>query len=113
MIAGVLYNLAPDWDVPINLIMPLLTYLTAPWSMRVILQRRWRQFPLMLLYTWFSVDGSYWHFKAPAVLRMMRYDNFVTSLPLYCLCGMIWLYQGSLSQFIAEVKAFRSSRSSG
>jgi hypothetical protein len=52
MIAGALANLAPDWDVPISLIMPLLTYLTAPWSMRVVLLRTWRKFPLMLFYTW-------------------------------------------------------------
>jgi len=107
MVAGALADLAPDWDVPISFIMPLLTYLTAPWSMRVVLQRRWRHFPLMLLFTWFTVDGVYslyWHFKAPDVLALMRYDNFITSLPLYGICGLFWLYQGSLSQFIAEVK---------
>ena len=34
MVAGALAGLAPDWDVPISLIMPVLTYLTAPWSLR-------------------------------------------------------------------------------
>ncbi len=111
LIVGVLANLAPDRDVPISLIMPLLTYLTAPWSMRVLLQRRWRSFQLMLLYTWFTVDGVYWLYWQ-AVLELMRYDNFITSLPLYGISGLLWLYQGSLSEFMAEVKALRTSRRS-
>ena len=40
LIAGAFYYDAPDWDVPISLIMGLLAYLTAPWSMRVMLERR-------------------------------------------------------------------------
>ena len=68
-------------------------------------------FPLMLLFTWFSVDGSYWlywHCKAPTVLELMRWDNFITSLPMYGICGGIWLYQGSFSEFMAEIKALRT-----
>lgn len=34
-------------------------YLTAAWSLRVLVQREWRMFPLMLLFTWWSVDGCY------------------------------------------------------
>jgi len=51
---------APDWDVPISFIMALLAYRTAPWSMRMILERRWRQWPAMVFATWFRVDGCYW-----------------------------------------------------
>ena len=60
LIAGAFHYEAPDWDVPISLIMALLAYLTAPWSMRVILERQWKNWPAMLLATWFTVDGSYW-----------------------------------------------------
>ena len=75
LIAGSFYYQAPDWDVPISFIMSTLTYLTAPWSLRVILERRWKLFPLMLFATWFSVDGCYWiywHFKNPVALDAMR-----------------------------------------
>lgn len=61
----------------------------------------------MLLFTWFSVDGCYalyWHFTDPATLAMMREANFPASLSLYGLCGVIWLYQGSLSELWGNIK---------
>ena len=106
LIAGSFYDPAPDWDIPISLIMALLAYLSAPWSLRVVLERRWRHWPAMLAATWFSVDGSYWlywHFKNPAVLELMRAANFPASLALYGLCGALWLYRGSLKELRAEI----------
>jgi hypothetical protein len=100
------YN-APDWDVPISFIMAILAYLTAPWSLRVILERKWRLWPAMLFVTWFTVDGCYaiyWRFKDPAALEMMRAANFPASLALYGLCGIIWLYQGSVRQLLSEIQ---------
>ena len=105
LIIGSFYYEAPDWDVPISLVMAILTYLTAPWSLRVILERRWRLWPVMLLATWFTVDGSYWlywHFKNPVALELMREANFFASLSLYGICGVIWLYRGSLYQLLSE-----------
>ncbi len=106
LIAGSLYDVAPDWDIPISLIMAILAYLTAPWSMRVLLERRWRYWPLMFFFTWFTVDGCYaiyWHFKNPVALELMRGVNFPASLSLYELCGIIWLYQGSINQLFIEI----------
>jgi len=111
LIAGSFYYQAPDWDIPISFIMALFTYLTAPWSMRVLIERQWKNFPLMLFYTWFSVDGCYWlywHFKNPIALEQMRDANFLASLCLYSTCGLIWYYKGSLKQFIADGKLFIS-----
>ncbi len=39
---GSYYTPAPDWDIPVSVIMATFTYLSAPWSMRVILERKWR-----------------------------------------------------------------------
>jgi hypothetical protein len=114
LILGAIYDQAIDWDIPISLIMAALAYLTAPWSMRVLLERRWRQFPLMLLATWFSVDGCYWLYwreRNPAALELMRSANFPASLALYGLCGAVWLYRGSLRELLVEVRD--SVRSSG
>lgn len=77
--------------------------------MRVILERQWKHFPLMLFYTWVSVDGCYWlywHFKDPVALELMREANFFASLSLYGICGLIWLYNGSLKELLLEVRAF-------
>jgi hypothetical protein len=109
LIVGSYYYQAPDWDIPISFIMALFTYLTASWSMHVVVERRWKRFPLMLLYTWFSVDGCYWiywHFKDQQALAFMREANFGASLCLYAICGLVWFYEGSLKQLISDAKAF-------
>lgn len=104
MVLGSYYYPAPDWDVPICFIMGLLAYLTASWSMHVIVERRWKYVPFMLFYTWFTVDGSYWiywHFKDPAVLAYMREVNFPASLCMYGLCGLVWYFNGSLKELFS------------
>lgn len=112
LVVGSFYYRAPDWDIPISLIMATLAYLTAPWSMRVLLDRRWRMWPAMLFFTWFTVDGCYWLYWRQvdlAALAMMRDVNFPASLSLYGICGVIWLYRGSLSELYAEVRKIISS----
>ena len=62
---------------------------------------------LMLLATWFSVDGCYaiyWYWKNPSVLVLMRDVNWPASLALYGMCGILWLFQGSLKQLFSEIK---------
>jgi hypothetical protein len=107
LIAGSFYYQAPDWDIPISIIMALLAYFTAPWSMRVLVERQWKRFPLMLFFTWFTVDGCYWLYwrlKNPVALELMRDVNFLASLCLYSICGLIWYYKGSLKQFLVEAR---------
>jgi hypothetical protein len=105
LIAGAFWYEAPDWDIPISFIMAILTYLTAPWSLRVLVERRWRRLPLMLFFTWFTVDGCYWLYwrtKDPVALEMMRDANFFASLTLYGICGVLWLYRGSLRELLRD-----------
>ena len=111
LFAGSYVTPAPDWDIPISIVMATLTYLTAPWSMRVLLERRWRLWPLMLLATWFAVDGCYalyWGLRDPAVLDGMRAGNWPASLSLYGMCGIVWLYRGTLAALWAEVRRLRT-----
>ena len=106
LVAGRYHYRAPDWDVPISFIMASITYFFAPWTLRVLLERRWALWPLAALATWFAVDGSYslyWYFVDPVALEMMRGANFLASLALYFVCGLLWLYQGSLRQFARDV----------
>lgn len=107
LIIGSFYYQAPDWDIPISFIMAIFSYLTAPWSLRVIVERRWKLFPLMLFYTWFTVDGCYWlywHFRNLRTLELMREVNFPASLSLYGMCGLVWYYHGSLKDFSLSAK---------
>jgi hypothetical protein len=93
LIAGSVYEGAPDWDIPISLIMAGFSYITAAWSMNVMITRQWSKFPLMLLATWWTVDGCYalyWHLKDPIALELMRDANWPASLALYWSCGLVW-----------------------
>ncbi len=115
LIVGSFYYQAPDWDIPISLIMALLAYLTAPWSMRVLIERRWRLWPWMLFFTWFTVDGCYaiyWHFKDPVALKLMRAANFPASLSLYWICGLGWYFRGSFRELVACVSLQKPTPSS-
>ena len=74
----------------------------------MLMERRWRQLPLALFYTWFTVDGCYalyWYFKDPAALEAMREANFFASLALYGICGVVWLYRGSLREMWGEARS--------
>ena len=61
----------------------------------------------MLFATWFTVDGCYaiyWHFKDPAALELMRDANFLASLSLYGMCGLLWFHNGGLAQLLQHVR---------
>ena len=106
LIWGSFYYHAPDWDIAISLIMALFAYLTASWSMHVMVERQWRQFPLMLLATWWTVDGCYalyWFFENPFALETMRSANAPASLSLYWMCGLVWYWNGSIKALFERV----------
>lgn len=106
LIAGSYDFDAPDWDVPVSLLMAGSTYLSAGWSLRVILDRRWRWWPAMVLVTWLSVDGlyaAYWSQVDPQALAFMRDANWPASLSLYWMCGLVWLFPSPTSQAPAAV----------
>jgi len=87
--------------------MAVLAYLCAPWSVRALWERRWRLLPAALFLSWFTIDGCYWlywHYKDPAALALMRSANFPASTALYALCGVGWLYRGTLRELIGEIR---------
>jgi hypothetical protein len=102
LLVGADYYRAPDWDYAVSFIMGGLTYLTAPWSVRVFRDRRWQRVPLALFWYYLAVDGSYWlywRYTNPAALDM-REANFYASTCLYWLCGLIWMHNGPLKQLL-------------
>lgn len=114
LVIGSVYTPAPDWDIPVTLIMAGCTYLTAPCTMRALRECKWRHLPFAAVATWLSVDGFYalyWHFRDPSALAYMRSANAPVSLALYGICGVIWFYQGSLKELVAEVHAAIGGRS--
>jgi len=104
LIAGAIYFGQQDWDAGISLIMGLLTYITAPWALRVFKSLNWKLFPPALLAFWLSVDGSYTFYNAcmghPAGAELRRANFFAASL-LYLLCGFIWLPRTTLRELLS------------
>lgn len=93
LLAGQYIWPAPDWGTGISLIMAGFAYLLAPWCMRVMLERQWRQWPLMAAATWWAVDGCYtvyWSLVDPQAL-FMRPANAPASLSLFWACGVLWM----------------------
>ena len=106
LIVGSFYYRAPDWDIPVSIIMATFTYLTAGWSMRVILFRQWRDWPLMLFFTWWCVDGCYalyWAIVDPVALSLMREANAPASLSLFWMCGLLWSWNGSVREAVSNL----------
>jgi hypothetical protein len=100
-----------DWDIGISLLMGGLTYVSAPWSVRVILlsfKEQPKFWPLRiagaLIVALFVVDGVYFLYHTAAGNLMFRLENFYASSALYFLAGMIWFYRGSFSDLMKNVR---------
>lgn len=91
LLYGALFLDYPDWDIGISLVMAFTTLATAEWATSVVWQRRWNMLPLAAFCAWLSVDGVYWAYWSwirPEV--MIREGQWLASLCLYLLCGVIW-----------------------
>lgn len=96
LIAGAFYYQFQDWDIGISLIMGVMAYLFAPWSVRALLARHWRKLPLILFLYWLTVDGVYVGYNELLGHWYVREANFWCSTTLYWLCGVIWMPLGPL-----------------
>ena len=113
LIAGAYLTPAPDWDIGVSIVMAGFTYLFAGWSMRMIIERRCRDWPLTVFLTWWCVDGCYalyWSVVDPVALDLMREANWPASLSLFWMCGLVWYWRGSLKDLLAQAKQHLSSR---
>jgi hypothetical protein len=102
-----------DWTPGVSVIMALAAYLTAPWAVRVFIERRWGMMPFAFLTGWFSVEVLYaffqFHRVPPAVFAALVNANRLPSTCLYLLCGFIWLYRGSFKDLVSEARAALAS----
>ena len=111
LICGSLFYKFSDWDIGISILMGSLTYVCAPWSVNVIhdaVRRRpkkwmWRVLGAVSV-AYGVVDGSYWFYHWRMGNEMFRYENFMVSLPLYFLLGIVWSYRGSICELFANIK---------
>ena len=91
LLYGALYLDYVDWDVGLCFVMGLTTLATAEWVVMVVWNRQWRSMPLAAFWTWLSVDGVYWAYWSTVKPEVMiREGQWLASLCLYALCGVIW-----------------------
>jgi hypothetical protein len=65
---------------------------------------------MALFVAWVVVDGVYVLCHTIMRNQMFRIENFVASSALYFLAGSIWLYRGSLREFLVNLRrVFRSA----
>ena len=91
LIYGALNFGIQDWDVGVSLLMAFVTYATADWTVGVLRRSEYAKWPIAIFLTWFAVDGVYtiyWSLVNPDA--MMRGSQWLPSLMMYLLCGVIW-----------------------
>lgn len=92
---GAQYYQFADWDAGISILMGLMAYVFAPWSVRSLYQRLWHRLPLILFFYWLTVDGIYVGYNTLLGHWYIRDANFYASSCLYWLCGFIWFHEAS------------------
>lgn len=113
LIIGAFYYKQPDWDVGVSLVMGLLTYLTAPWGLRVFKLKRWGLMPVAILFYWLSVDWSYVQYNVAVgrpVSAELRQANLFASSLLYLLCGFIWSPQMTFREVASSLASIFCKR---
>ena len=85
-----------DWDYPISFIMGVTAYVCAPWTVRVLVYRRWKWLAAAFLLSWASIDGVYslyWWCRGFDALHLFRGANAIYSLPLYFALGIVMNFE--------------------
>ncbi len=107
LIAGSYLMPAPDWGIPDSILLAMFAYATAPLVVRWWLERRWDRLPVALLFAWLGSAGIYqawWLWRDPRALMLMSDAAIPANLALYLMCGLFWLYRGSLAAWVSDCR---------
>ena len=118
---GAYYYKCPTWDVPVSIIMSVLTYIFAPWTVRSVyylVRARPRKWVLKLLVcaavAYACASGSYelYNWKHLGYHPPPTYwVNLYYSSLIFFAAGMFWRFEGAFKEltgkFIADINGFR------
>jgi hypothetical protein len=93
LLYGALYMDYPDWDVGVSITMSLFSLAFAQFVWESLRDRKYKQWPICAVVTWWCVDGSYtlyWSIVNPSL--MIREGQWLASLCLFLLCGAVWSF---------------------
>ncbi|HPO16327.1 MAG TPA: hypothetical protein PLI09_23020 [Candidatus Hydrogenedentes bacterium] len=102
-----------DWDIGVTIIMGTLTYCCAPWTTCVLYNaaklrpRYWLlQIVTAIVLMLFVIDWVYWLYHTIMGNRMIRWENFIFSLPTYLFAGFLWMYRGTFRELVRDILAW-------
>jgi uncharacterized membrane protein len=113
-VGGAYYWAVPTWDVGVSILMSVLCFLFAPWAvdvgLRACLSRKsgWIRDLIMAAGVVYMVaSGSY---EAYNTIRMGCHPvtywlNLAFSIPVTIAAGLVWRYDGSVLDFVREVRS--------
>lgn len=115
LIIGSLLVKLPDWDIPVSILMVLLTYLLGPLSLNFLLTPNntiniyIRVLVFIACYI-FTVDVSYTLYHEYHNHMYFRLYNLLASTILYFICSFVWAFQGTLKDFFSELRLIKFGR---
>jgi hypothetical protein len=105
-----------DWNWLNSVVMALLTYFLAPWSVMhlrsiwIKQSRFWQWKTLWAIFFWiFTVDTSYTLCNHILHYPVFHLANFPASSVLFFTCGFLWSYQATLSDLIYDLTHIKVS----
>jgi len=110
LIYGAIFYDIQDWDIGVSLVMAFCTYFTADWVIGVIRRREYKQWPKAAFLVWFSVQGSYAaYWLLVGHPEKMVEGQWVTSLCLYLLAGLIFAYLPTPREALAQWRELKAA----
>lgn len=103
LIAGSRLTPAPDWDIPVSIIMATATYIFHPYALRF---KNFDEVMGSIAAMYLSVDGFYaiyWAIENPLVLQLMRSANAPASACLYLVAVLYWNYAGRVCTTLGRI----------
>lgn len=111
---GAFFYRLPTWDVPVSIIMSLLTYIFAPWVVKTLLYlyedrpKQWKsKLFVCLLVTYICASGSYelYHMTIGIGYHPPTYwQNLYYSTLLFLAAGLFWKFEGTAGQLLKLLK---------
>jgi len=116
LLYGAEYYKIESWDVGITLILSASTYLIAPWSAYVLVSairyrpKNWFFHAAAAIFMGIFVVGGLSFIYHELIGNKVLWNSYLFgSIPIFYIAGFVWLYRGSLSDFLLNIKSLISN----
>lgn len=113
IIGSIIFKL-PDWDIPISIIMALLTYILSPISLWLLLNLKNQTLLTKIIKTiisscfcWLTVDFIYCSYNNYFYHHYYRESNFIVSFVLYWISSLFLGYSGDFKSLCKDIQKIK------